>query len=352
MSLPSLRRSTALAAAAGVALLGLTACSTGSSDADSAGESTANTTAEADAFPVTIATSFGDVTIEDEPEKVVTLGVDGENAVALGVAPIAIEKMSWGGNAEGRTDWFDEALAEIDGAEEPQLLDVTDGIPTAEIIALEPDVVIGTNSGLTQDDYDTLTDAGIDVVGYPGTQWATTWRQSIEMVGQALGRTQQAEEAAADVEEAMATAVEENPQVEGASFLWTFFYPTDLSKVSIYTETDNRPGILTELGMTNPAIVEEAGTETFFFDVSSERAAELEADVMIAYGNSAEEAEQLLATPLAQQIPPVANENYVISLEPNDTLGLSFPSVLGIPVALDAFLPKVAQAIDGTPQVN
>lgn len=346
-----LRRTSALVAAAGVTLVGLTACSTGSSTADDAADPQANSSAEADAFPVSIDTTFGEVTIEEEPQKVVTLGVDGDNVAALGVAPIAVEKMSWGGNAEGRTDWFDDALAEIDGAEQPQLLDVTDGIPTSDIIALEPDVVLGTNSGLTEDDYNTLTDAGIDVVAYPGTQWATTWHQSLEMVGQALGRTERAAELEAEVEETIAATAAEYPQLEGASFLWASLYPTDLSKVGLYTEVDNRPAILAELGMVNPPIVADAGDDTFYFEVSAEQAASLDADVLISYGSTQEEVDQMLASPALQQIPPIANGNYVVTLEPNDTLGLGFPSVLGLPAALETFVPELAAAVDGTPQV-
>nr|WP_241728858.1 ABC transporter substrate-binding protein [Nocardioides zeae] len=259
--------------------------------------------------------------------------------------------MSWGGNAEGRTDWFDEALAKIDGAEEPELLDVTDGIPTSDIIALEPDVVLGTNSGLTEADVDTLTEAGIDVVAYPGVQWATTWHQSLDMVGKALGRSDQAAELEADLNETFEATTAEYPQLEGASFLWASFYPTDLSKVGLYTAVDNRPAILAELGMVNPPVVEDAAEDTFYFDVSAEQASSLEADVLVAYGTSTEEVDQMLASPLLQQIPPIANDNYVITLEPNDTLGLGFPSVLGIPAAFETFVPELAAAIDGTPQV-
>lgn len=350
MQLTSLRRVSALAAATSVAMLGLSACATGSSD-DTGSAPVANSSADADAFPVTIESTYGEATIEEEPERVVTLGVDGDTVAALGVAPIAVQKMTWGGNAAGTTDWFDDALAEIDGAEAPELLDVTDATPTDQIIGLEPDVVIATNSGMTQEEFDTLTDAGIPVVAHPGVQWATPWKQSTELAGEALGRSEAAAQLVADTEADIQATAEENPDVVGASFLWAFFDPTDVSKISIYTAVDNRPAILEELGMVSPPIVEEAGGESFFFDVSAERAAELDADVIMAYGTTVEESEALLATPVLQQIPPVANGNYVISLEPNDTLGLSYPSVLGIPYALDHFVPEVAAAIGGEPQI-
>ncbi|MDT9593351.1 ABC transporter substrate-binding protein [Nocardioides zeae] len=346
-----LRRSSALAAAASVALLGLTACSTGSSGSDGGNAPQANTTADADAFPVTIESAYGEATIEEEPERVVTLGVDGDVVASLGVAPVAVQKMTWGGNEAGTTDWFDETLAEIDGAEAPELIDVTDAVPTDQIIGLEPDVVIATNSGLTQDDFDKLTEAGIPVVAHPGVQWATTWEQSTEMTGQALGRSDAAADLVEEVQADLEATAEEHPEIVGASFVWAFFDPTDVSNIGVYTTADNRPAILEELGMVSPEIVTAGGTDSFFFNVSAERAAELDADVIMAYGTTVEESEALLETPVLQQIPPVAEGNYVITLEPNDTLGLSFPSVLGIPYALDHFIPEVAAAIGGEPQI-
>lgn len=350
MQLTSLRRASALAAATSVAMLGLSACATGSSDEDGAAPA-ANSSADADAFPVTIESTYGEATIEEEPERIVTLGVDGDNVAALGVAPIAVQKMTWGGNEAGSTDWFDAALAEIDGAEAPELLDTTDAVPTDEIIGLEPDVVIATNSGLTQDDFDKLTAAGIPVVAHPGVQWGTSWEQSMEMTGEALGRSAAAEEIVAETKADLEATAEENPEIVGASFIWAFFDPTDISNIGVYTTVDNRPAILEELGMVSPPVVEQGGTEAFFFNVSAERAADLDADVIISYGTTPEESEALLQTPVLQSIPPIADGNYVISLEPNDTLGLSFPSVLGIPYALDHFVPEVAAAIGGEPQV-
>lgn len=354
-----LRRTAALAAVASVTMMGLTACATGSSDADDDAAPQANTTAEADAFPVTIESAYGEATIEEEPERVVTLGVDGDVVAAVGVAPIAVQKMTWGGNEAGTTDWFDEALGEIDGAETPELIDVTDAVPTQQILGLEPDVVIATNSALTQADFDTLTEAGIPVVAHPGVQWATTWEQSAELTGEALGRSDAAADLVEETRADLQATAEEYPEVVGATFIWGWVEPTDLSNIGVYTTVDNRPAILEELGMEPAPIVAEGGEDAFFFNVSAERAGELEAEVFLAYGTyddveaktGTTGVEQLLASPLLQAVPPIANGNYVISLEPNDTLGLSFPSVLGIPHALDTFIPEVAAALGGEPQV-
>ena len=114
-------RTLRLGAAAALAVAALTACSTGSTtdDADSATEPTTNTSADADAFPVTIEHALGETTIEEEPTRVATLGwTDQDHALALGVVPVGATAITWGGNEPGSTAWFDAAIEEA-GAEAP-----------------------------------------------------------------------------------------------------------------------------------------------------------------------------------------------------------------------------------------
>ena len=168
---------------------GLTACSTGSTSATDAGaEPTAATTADADAFPVTIEHALGETTIEAEPTRVATLGwTDHDHALALGVVPVGATKITWGGNEAGSTDWFDAAIEEA-GAEAPVRYDDADGAPIDEVAELAPDLILATNSGITEAEYDKLSKIA-PVVAYPEAPWTTSWQDSLAMVGEALGRT-------------------------------------------------------------------------------------------------------------------------------------------------------------------
>jgi iron complex transport system substrate-binding protein len=340
-------RRTALTLVPVLAVSVLAACSTGSTTAEDAPAPKSESEVDADAFPVTIETSFGETTIEEEPERVVALTSDADVALSLGVVPIAIERNDWAGGENGTTEWWDQALADVEGAEEPQLLDTADGIPVDEIVALEPDVVLGTNSGLTKDDVRSLEKAGVPVVGYPGLQWGTTWQESLDMVGQALGRNELADEVEADTQQVFADAREEYPELEGTSFLFSWFDATDLSQIGIYTEIDNRPRILSELGMVNPPVVEDGPDDTFYFNVSLEKAKTLEADVVLTYATSDKEAEKLEQAPLVSDIPAVQDGNFLASVDPADTAGLSAPSPIAIPFVLDRYLPQLAETIDG-----
>ena len=106
-------------AAATLLVATLTGCSTGSTDAasaDAAAEPTATTTADADAFPVTIEHALGETTIESEPTRVATLGwTDADQAISLGVVPVGATRITWGGNEAGSTAWFDAAVEEVTG---------------------------------------------------------------------------------------------------------------------------------------------------------------------------------------------------------------------------------------------
>ena len=336
-------------AAATLLVAALTACSTGSTSATDAGsEPTATTSVEADAFPVTIEHALGETTIEEEPTRVVALGyAEADYPLSLGVVPVGADKIEYAGKVNDSSDWFDVALAEIDGAEQPTRFSTADGVPVDQIVKLQPDLVTATQSGITQEEYDKLTEAGIPVVAYPEAPYNTTWQESLEMVGQALGRTELAEEVKAETEQLLADTAAEHPQLEGATF--TFAGPNaDPSSFYVYTVADNRPRLLVELGMQNTELVEERSEPgQFLFNISAERTAQLDADVFLTYATSEANVKELAENPLVSQIPAVADNRWYAQVDPIESIGLSAPSPLSLPVAMDMYIPKVAAAIDG-----
>ncbi len=67
----------------------------------------------------------------------------------------------------GSSDFFDVALAEIEGAEQSVRLDDIDDVLVERIVRLRPDLVTATQSGMTQDEQDQLSEAGVPVLAYP-----------------------------------------------------------------------------------------------------------------------------------------------------------------------------------------
>jgi iron complex transport system substrate-binding protein len=174
----------------GAALLAvaLLATSCGSDPADDGDAAAATSGAASGAFPVTVATAFGDVTVEEEPTRVVALGwSDAETALALGVQPVGASDWLAVGGDDGLGDWVEEGYDEA-----PELIETME--PSYEAIAaLEPDLILDTRSDGTEERYELLS-AIAPTIGQPEGvgPYQTTWQQQLEMVGQALGRTEQA----------------------------------------------------------------------------------------------------------------------------------------------------------------
>ncbi len=332
---------------AGVAVLALAGCGTTST----ATETTAKTTeapAASDAFPVTIEHAYGETTIESEPQRVATLGwVDQDHALALGVVPVGAIEINWGGNEQMSTPWFDAALEKL-GGEAPTRYSDLDGAPIEEIAALQPDLILATNSGLTEQEYKKLTNLGVPVVAYPDQPWLTSWQTSLEMVGQALGRSDRAAEVLAETEASMEQAAEDNPEIVGKSFIFAALSTADTSKIDYYTPEDNRPLILSELGMVNAPIIEEISKPgEFYGTISAERAPDLESDVFITYAETDGDLETFRNDPLLGQIPGIESGHVLASTDKTDALGMSSPSPLSIPWAMENFIPQVAAAVQG-----
>jgi iron complex transport system substrate-binding protein len=147
---------------------------------------------------VTVEHAFGETTIEQAPTRVATVSwVNADVSIALGVVPVGMPRDDWGGNEQGSTPWKDAALEEagaaIGTADAPVQYDETDGIDVTAIAALAPDVILGAYSGLTQEEYDTLSKIA-PVVAYPDTAYGTAWQDSTRLIGEALGRSDAAEE--------------------------------------------------------------------------------------------------------------------------------------------------------------
>ncbi|WP_370890610.1 iron-siderophore ABC transporter substrate-binding protein [Janibacter sp. GXQ6167] len=349
MSSPLRRRRVVAASVALIATAFLASCSTGPGATATDAPAGSGVAADEGAFPVTVQHAFGEARIDVEPKRVVTVGwTDHETVAALGVTPVAATKITWGGNADGSTDWFDAKVKELGGAEVVRL-DETDGIAVDEIAQLNPDLILGTNSGMTKAEYDKLSKIA-PTVAYPKAPWTTPWRESLSTVGQALGRTSAATEVLAQTEKVITEAAARNPEIKGKSVAWGWVTPTDLSSIGFYASEDLRPQMLREFGMTDAGIVRtNSDGKQFSFTVSAEKAATIDADVLIFYADDKVRAKTLTEDRLLSKIPALTKGQYVASADNAIAVTMSSPTPLSIPVAARDFLPKVAQAAQGTP---
>ena len=331
----------------------LTACATGPTGAGgSAGgggtAQRATTEVDADAFPVTIQHAFGSTTIEREPKRVATLGwSDQDNALALGVVPVGATKMTWGGNAGGSSDWFDEEIEER-GAEPPVRYDDADGAPLEDVARVRPDVILATNSGLTEAEYEKLSKIA-PVVIYPESPWATPWRTSLATVGKALGRTSEATEVAAETQREIDEAKREHPELAGASMIFGYVATTDLSSIGIYAPQDPRVAFMRDLGLVDaPAVAEAVEPGQFYSTVSAERAPELRSDVFLTWAESSRDLRTFARDRLIGKVPAIASGHAYAEVDKPTALAVTNPTPLSIPTILDDFVPEVATAVRGS----
>ncbi|PWD52598.1 iron-siderophore ABC transporter substrate-binding protein [Serinibacter arcticus] len=343
------RRRAAVIGAAGAALaLTLAGCSGGGDSEPTASETSASTEESAStdgAYPVTIDGALGSVTIEEKPERVVALGWGTDIAYSLGTVPVGVEAQPWGGDADGYTPWFREAL-EAGGDELPATIANTGEYDVDAIIALEPDLILAPNSGLTQEQYDQLSDF-TNVVAYPEGPWLTPVDEQIEITAQALGVPEQAQELIDATDAVVADAAAANPDL--ANYTFTYVYlGAEAGTLDIYPQGDGRVDLLTGLGLQpDPVWADYAPTETsFVMSLGLENADQLaSSDIIVTWFN--DETEQATATsqPLWQSIPAVQNDAVYEVLDRGLGLATTVSTPLSVPWAIEAYVPILNETV-------
>ncbi|MGY2130201.1 iron-siderophore ABC transporter substrate-binding protein [Blastococcus sp. SYSU DS0617] len=319
---------------------GLAACADSSTDTEEA--------SSGDFAPVTIEHALGTTTIESEPERAATVAwANHEVPLALGVVPVGMAAANFGDDdGDGLLPWVSERLEDLD-AEVPVLFDETDGIDFEAVADTEPDVILAGYSGLTQEDYDTLSEIA-PVVAYPEGPWATSWRDMIEINSAGMGMADEGEELVADLEQEIEDTVGEHPQLAGKSAMFlTHVDTTDLSEVSYYTPFDTRSAFFEDLGLATPESIEAASTDADQFSgtISAEQIDTLDdVQIIVTYGDQ-ELVDALKADPLLSQMPAVQND--AIVLLPDTPLGTAAnPTPLAISWVLEDYVSMLAEVAD------
>ncbi|HIW91282.1 MAG TPA: iron-siderophore ABC transporter substrate-binding protein [Candidatus Corynebacterium avicola] len=282
------RTTTALIAAATLSL-GVAACSDDSDDSASSDDSSlVETEGE---FPQTVSTAFGDVTVEEQPQRVVALGWgDAETALALGVQPVGAS--DWGGfGGEGLGPWIEES-GSTTYENAPEIIDTRE-VDYEAVAALEPDLILDVKSSGDQDRYDKLSDIAT-TVGIPDEDagsFLTGPDEQTTSIATALGLPEKGEELNEDRAEKYAEISEAHPDWEGqtvsaigASDTW-----------GVFLEGSARVDPFLKLGFTLNEKISAAdpGPNGFSVSLSDENLSDADSDVVLAFpiGKDAEEIE-------------------------------------------------------------
>ena len=337
-------RTSRLLAAAGIVALaaGITACAPAGAE-----EATPAAGAEsAAAFPVTIEHVYGETTITEKPERIATVAwANHEVPLALGVVPVGMSKATWGDDDDnGVLPWVEDKLQEL-GAETPVLFDETDGIPYELVADTKPDVILASQSGLTQEQYDTLSKIA-PVVAYPEAAWGTSVNDMITINSTAIGLAEEGQALIEDLQAQADAALEKYSELKDKTLLFSYIDASDLSQVNYYTAIDTRPGYLHDIGLPFPQVVEKTvGSEEFYLSTSAEEVQVFDdVDVFVTYGDESI-IPLLQADPLMSKIPAIAAGRVAVLPDATPLAASANPSPLSIPWGIEKYFAVLAKPL-------
>jgi iron complex transport system substrate-binding protein len=296
-----------------------------------------------DAYPVTFTHAFGETTLTAKPERIVTIGWTTQDAVlALGEVPVAIPEQKWGGDDKGVLPWVNDAIA-ASGKPMPAIINFDTDIPYEQLLELNPDVILAPYSGLTQEQYDRLS-AIAPTIAYAKDPWAGSWQDITLTTGKALGKSAEAQALVDSVDAKFAAARAAHPEFEGKTFTFGSLW-VGTPGMNVYSATDPRIPMVEQLGLTvSPGVLELSKQPGYFFDVSLENLASVDADVLILLDEGGPEADALYQNELIQRFAPVADGRMLRLNGKSYVMATSAPSPLSIPWMLDQFVAGLADA--------
>ncbi|HEY8417159.1 MAG TPA: iron-siderophore ABC transporter substrate-binding protein [Limnochordales bacterium] len=297
-------------------------------------------------FPVTIEHKFGTTTIPNEPKRVVAVGYhDHEALLALGVAPVAV-RYNYGDHPYGVFPWAQDEL----GGATPVVLEMPDGELDFEAIArLQPDLISAVYSGITEEEYRTLSRIA-PTLAQTGDyiDFGIPWQEQTRLIGAAVGRSQRAEAVIAETEARFAEVRRQHPEFAGKTVILAVMRPD--GQVGLLSEQDVRTRTFTSLGFQLPPEIRNLFGDSFYTFLSSEQLRLLDtADVVVWHQMEFSPGRAAIAGHPLYATLRVAREGRHVFLTGTADDALQFSTVLSLPFLLERLVPQLAAALDGDP---
>lgn len=292
--------------------------------------------------------AFGQTILDKKPERVATIAWGNHDvALALGIVPVGLSKANYGVSADkGVLPWTEEKIKELNG--KANLFDDLDGLNFEAISNSKPDVILAGYSGITKEDYDTLSKIA-PVAAYKSKPWQTLWRDMIRIDSKALGMEKEGDELIKNTEARISKELEKHPEIKGKikgkKVLFTMINAADTSKFWIYTSKDPRANYLTDLGLVFPESLKEFESEdSFAKEISAEEANKInDADVIIIYGDD-KTLEALQKDPLLGKINAIKNGAVAVIPDNTPLAASCTPTPLSINYTIEEYLNLLGNA--------
>ena len=296
------------------------------------------------AFPATVKHKYGTTTIKAAPQRIVVVGFTEQDALlALGVAPIATTVAPWSGDAEYNIyPWAKDKL----GDAKPAVLVSTEGLQYDQIKDLKPDLILGTNAGLSKDDYTELSKIAPTIAnsGVYASDWYEPWDTQTEMIGEAIGKVPEAKQLIADLNQRFADAQADHPKFQGVTAAFVQAPYTDGSVIAWPAGLSS--DFLTDLGFVIPESLSKfVDDEVAQAQIPAEDTKVLNDAKILVWGNEgAEDEADIRADKVLSQLDAMKAGRVVFTGD-MVTSAIYFGSVLSIPYVLDALIPKLDEVV-------
>ncbi len=292
--------------------------------------------------------AFGETVIEGKPERIATISWGNHDVpLAFGIEPVGISIANYGVQDDsGLLPWTKQAYSDL-GVDQPAIYNDLAGLDYEAISASDPDVILAAYSGITEEEYQMLSEIA-PVVAYPQNPWQTYWRDQILINTKGMGLEAEGISLVSDLEALIEEKSSTYPVLDGKTAAFFWFNPTDLGKFYVYLPADPRAAYLTDLGMAFPQSVLDIAeeSESFALELSAENADLLtDVDVIVTYGSEGL-LDAMQEDSLIGLIPAVQRGSVAIIEDGTPLAASGTPSALSIPATIDAYLQILAGAAE------
>src|SRR6478609_527227 len=319
----------------------LNACGSDDSGSSSSSDPSTSAAAAGGTFPATVTHKYGETVVPAEPKRVVSVGVTEQDVLLqLGVVPVGVTEW-YGEKPDATWPWAHDLL---DGAH-PEVLHTANGLEFEKIAALEPDLIVGTNAGLTKKDYELLSAIAPTITSDEGANdFFSPWQDQVLQIARGLGREADGQQIVDDLEADYAAVAAEHPEWADRTATFSqggpydgilYVYPPGLS-------TD----FLTELGFTMTTGFEDYAPKGSQAEISAENVGLIDADVIVFATEDQKGFDGLQDFGTISSLPAV-KENRAVYTDGTLAGAIYFDTPLSRAYVLDKLTPMLEQAAAG-----
>ena len=283
---------------------------------------------------------YGTTEVPRDYERVVSVGyTDDQTMLAVGVKPVGmVDQYPAGGSPDRNISW--PWVEDLWAGTVPEVV-MTNGesLNFEKVAALQPDLIVGVYSDITEGDYQRLSAIAPTVAWAPDVAdpFVAPWQDTARQIAKALGKEDEAEAAITEITDGMAQAVADHPEFGGRRAVAFSWYDASLAP---FASTDVRGKLLTDLGYRPVAEIDQAAGDKFYTTLSPEQAHLIDVDRAFFIGDAADRA-ALEADPMFTSLPIYRDGRvtfFADSEDPPVGAALSQSTILSLPYAIDQVL--------------